>query len=142
MHGVSNVRELSGWILPDGTWRSVPEWWHISALFDLRDEGHTSLTCQTARATLDSGDEAQIRDLAARRGFAKVSRGMLDAYSFTDTQLATLQDLLEICDLEAELTLLSEDGAQRIVSVARLLKLRRAAALFPAKEQQVRATSA
>jgi hypothetical protein len=109
----------------------VQEWWHLTALFELRDEGHGSFQDNASREVLAGGDEAIIRDFAARKGFAKVSRGVLDAYVLTDAQLLTLQGLLEVCDLEAELTLLSEGGAQRNITVARLLKLRRAGGLLP-----------
>ena len=134
MHGVTSLLELSGWILPDGTWISVQEWWHLSTLFELRDQGYEGLSCTESINALATGDEALIRDLAARKGLAKVSRCVLDAYVFNDAQLATLQGLMELCDLDAELTLLSHGGTQRNISVARLLKLRRAGSLFPAVE--------
>ena len=130
MHGVTSLQSLSGWILPCGTWKAVQEWWHLSALFELRDAGHQAFLCAESKGILDSGDEALIRDLAARKGLAKVSRGVLDAYTLNDAQLATLKSLMEVCDLEEELTLLSEGGAQRNIAVARVLKLRRAATLF------------
>lgn len=130
MHGVTSLQSLSGWILPCGTWQAVQEWWHVSALFDLRQAGLEALQCEDSERVLASGDEALIRDFAARKGLAKVSRGMLDAYTLNDAQLATLKSLMEVCDLEEELTLLMEGGAQRSIPVARLLKLRRAAVLF------------
>lgn len=132
MHGVTDLSGLSGWILPCGSWLAVQEWWHLSALFDLRDEGHTALQGEEARMILDSGDEAIIRDFAARMGFVKISRCVVDAYALSELQLVTLQGLLEVCDLEAELTLLIAGGAQKAITVARLLKLRRASHLFPA----------
>jgi len=137
MHGVTSLPELSGWILPDGAWIAVQEWWHLSTLFELRDQGYEPFVCTSSASILATGDEALIRDLAARQGLAKVSRCVLDAYVFNDGQLATLQGLLELCNLESELTLLSHGGAQRTLSVARLLKLRRAGSLFPSVEIEI-----
>jgi hypothetical protein len=113
----------------------VQEWWHLSMLFELRDEGHPLLTCAQSAAVLATGDEALIRDLAARKGLAKVSRSILDAYTLNDAQLTTLQGLLDICDLDAELTLLSQGGRQKTITIARLLKLRRAGGLFPVPDE-------
>jgi hypothetical protein len=142
MNGVTKLQELSGWILPDGKWKEVPEWWHLSALFDLRDEGHPDLQCAESKEILSGGDEALIRDLAARKNFAKVSRCLVDAYALSELQLATLQALLECCDLEAELTVLSFGGVQKTLSVARFLKLKRAHHLFATRVEESESNAA
>lgn len=117
--------DLSGWILPDGTWLPVDEWWHIAALYDLRDSGYTALLSLRSESILLGGDEALIRSHAADLGFVKVSRRLLDAYSMNQAQLKTLQEQLIYCDLEAEFGILNGDkGVVRTISVARLLKLR------------------
>ena len=131
MPGVINIVELSGWILPDGTWMAVEEWWHLSALFDLRDTGMTPLTTKQSLAVLAGGDEAQIRHHVAELGFVKISRSLIDAYTLSSSQLRTLQELLEFCDLESELGLLQSANAEiKQISVARILKLKNPAALF------------
>ena len=131
MPGVINIAELSGWILPDGTWIAVEEWWHLSALFDLRDTGMTPLTTKDSLTVLAGGDEAQIRHHVAELGFVKISRSLIDAYTLSSSQLRTLQELLEFCDLESELGLLQSANAEiKQISVARILKLKNPAALF------------
>ena len=120
--------ELSGWILPDGTWMQVAEWWHIQAIYELRDSGN--LSDPDLATVLQGGDEALIRHELAAKGFAKVSRGVLDAYSMTDAQLRSLQDQLMFFDASDEVLILMEGGVEKRVSLERVLKLRKPHSLF------------
>lgn len=132
MLGISEVKALSGWILPDGTWTSVDEWWHLTALFDLLESNYSYLSNPESREIFATGDEAQIRHHVAQLGFAKLSRGVLDSYALTSPQLNTLQNLLKLCDLESELGLLNclLNSEIRLVSVGRILKLKKASSFF------------
>lgn len=135
MHGVTRIEHLSGWLLPEGDWIAVEEWWHISALYDLRDTGYAPLATEASRIVLEAGEEAAIRHHVATLGLIKISRKMIDAYMMNGAQLRTLKGLLEVCDLEAELGLLTgHNGQVRNVSVSRLLKLRNPELLFMAQD--------
>lgn len=128
--------ELSGWILPDAQWLAVEEWWHVSCLYELRSSSRVpALASPEVAAVLDEGDEAKIRDAAARLGFVKVSRGEIDAYGLTDAQLRTLQVQLGDFDPEFEFRILL-GGGERIypISVGLLLKLRTARRIFDSEE--------
>jgi hypothetical protein len=131
MLGVSDIAELSGWILPDGTWIAVEEWWHLAALFDMRDTGMEILCTEESLRVLASGDEGQIRHHVATLGFVKLSRKIVDAYSLSNGQLRTLQGLLQFCDLESEFGLLQEANTEiKPVSVDRVMKLKNPKVLF------------
>lgn len=124
MDGVTKIQELSGWILPNGSWKPAEEWWHVSVLYDLESE-HCSALNSELKAALKSGDEAQIRRSAANSGFIKVSRQQIDLISLNLSQLRTIQRLLELMNPDDELTLLLEHGhRQKKISVERMLKLR------------------
>lgn len=123
--------ELSGWILPHGEFVEVDEWWHVSHLYELREQGFESLNLQENALILDRGDESEIRDMAARLGFVKISRGEIDANGMTNHQLRTLQEALELFDPSFEFRVLIEGGkAIKSISVSRLMKLKAATALF------------
>ena len=123
--------ELSGWILPDATFVHVAEWWHVSYLYDLRDNGMPLLQEPTALATLAEGDESNIRNLAAQLGFVKISRGEIDANGMTESQLSALQCELELFDPSFEFRLLINGGQTiKTISIDRLMKLKSARNVF------------
>ena len=126
----STLQAISGWILPNGTWREVPEWWHLTVLYDLRDEGLDILQGEQVQRWLNAGDEGEIRHEAAKLGLVKVSRSSIDAYTMNDAQLVTLQGLFDCCSLEDEVTIIIEGGASRRWSITRILKLKKPAAIF------------
>jgi hypothetical protein len=121
-----NFGELSGWILPDGTWLPVAEWWHINAIYDLRDSCLALANNSAVLDALSSGDEAEIRHQLALAGFAKVSRGILDTYSLSDLQLKTLQDQILYFDSTQEIVVLRQGGSEKKTTLERVLKLKRA----------------
>jgi hypothetical protein len=124
MDGVTEIKEISGWILPDGHWQPAEEWWHVSALYDLKEQFpvHFSDNLQDA---LSGGDESKIRRAASEAGFVKISRQQMDLISLTLQQLRTLQRLVELIDPEAEFMVLLEHGnRQKNIAVGRLLKLK------------------
>lgn len=124
MVGVTELNNISGWILPDGQWRPAEEWWHVSALYDLFEE-NPQLFSHVLQDAMKSGDEARIRRAASESGFVKISRQQLDLVSLTVQQLRTLQKLVELIDPEAEFIILLEHGhRQKNIAVERLLKLR------------------
>jgi hypothetical protein len=126
-----NPFDLSGWVLPSGEYQVVEEWWHVSHLYDLKAGGQPELQSQECAEILSRGDESEIRDMASKLGFVKISRGEIDAYSISNEQLVSLQAILELCDPEFEFRLLIKGGESiRPISVARLLKLRSALKLF------------
>jgi hypothetical protein len=133
---IERTEDLSGWILPDGTWQACEEWWHIPVLYDLRDADHAALTSIEARQILDSGIEEKIRNFAALAGFIRISRNLIDAAGLSHEQLLTLQHLLEFCDLDAEIGLLgpNPNGSVRQVTIERILKTRNPNALFPTEK--------
>jgi hypothetical protein len=135
-HFVEKIEELSGWILPDGTWHGCEEWWHIPVLYDLRDAQHPALVTEEAIKTLHSGIEEHIRNYASNAGFIRISRKLIDGTALTYEQLQTLQELLEFCDLDAEIGLLgpNPNGAVRQTTVERILKTRNPTALFPSEK--------
>ncbi len=124
MVGVTDIKALSGWILPDAVWQPAEEWWHVSALYDLLEQKpqHFNDSLQDA---LKSGDEARIRRSASEAGFIKISRQQFDLISISIGQLRTLQKLVEFIDPEDEFTVLLEHGMrQKKISVGRLIKLK------------------
>ena len=124
MVGVTEIKALSGWILPDATWRPAEEWWHVSALYDLQEE-KPEFFSEALKEALTSGDEARIRRSASEAGFIKISRQQFDLLTISVAQLRTLQKLIEYIDPEDEFTVLLEHGMrQKILSVGRLLKLK------------------
>lgn len=126
-----HLSDISGWILPNGQWHSTEEWWHINALYDLRDEGLAELQGAEASAVLSRGDEGEIRDFVARLGFVKISRNQIDAVQMTRNQLSTLQNLLLLCNPEQEIgILLGSTGMLKQVEVSRVMKLKNPALLF------------
>lgn len=125
--------KISGWILPDGHFESVEEWWHLNYLYELSETGSQLFSDVTSREILQSGDESAIRHLAAERALVKISRGEIDGYSMSDCQLRTLQSLLELSNPDFEFRIIGRDPSSRDlrkVSVARILKLRSASSLF------------
>lgn len=124
MVGVTDIKALSGWILPDGVWHPAEEWWHVSALYDLQDDKPQHFNAALKEA-LQSGDEARIRRCASEAGFIKISRRQFDFIAMTLNQLRTLQKLVEYLDPEAEFIVLLEHGMrQKKIAVGRLLKLK------------------
>ncbi len=124
---------LSGWILPDASFVHVAEWWHVSYLYDLRDNGMPLLQEPAALATLAEGDESNIRNLAAQLGFVKISRGEIDANGMTEAQLSALQCELELFDPSFEFRLLISGGQTiKTIAIDRLMKLKSARNLFRA----------
>lgn len=133
---IERTEDLSGWIFPDGTWQACEEWWHIPVLYDLRDAKHAAFTSSEAQQILDSGIEEKIRNFAAQAGFIRISRNLIDAAGISHEQLHKLQQLLEFCDLDAEIGLLgpNPNGSVRQITVERILKTRNPNALFPAEK--------
>lgn len=126
MVGVTDIKSLSGWILPDGLWQPAEEWWHVSALYDLQEQCPQHFT-DSLNEALGSGDEARIRRSASEAGFIKISRQQFDLVSITLNQLRTLQKLIEYIDPEDEFIVLLEHGLrQKKIAVGRLLKLKSA----------------
>jgi hypothetical protein len=124
MVGVTEIKALSGWILPDAKWQPAEEWWHVSALYDLLEQNPEYFT-DSLKEALSSGDEARIRRSASEAGFIKISRQQFDLISISLGQLRTLQKLVEYIDPEDEFTVLLEHGMrQKVLSVGRLLKLK------------------
>lgn len=124
MVGVTDIKALSGWILPDAVWQPADEWWHVSALYELEEKKAEHFS-DNLKDALKSGDEARIRRSASEAGFVKISRQQFDFVSLTIQQLRTLQKLVEYIDPEAELTVLLEHGCrQKKITVGRLLKLK------------------
>ena len=122
--------DLSGWILPDGAWLPVAEWWHINAIYELSTTHKAFAFSATLSAALATGDEAVIRHELALAGFAKVSRGILDTYSLSDAQLVTLQEQLLFFDSSEEILILREGGSEKRTTLERVLKLKRSHLLF------------
>lgn len=123
--------KISGWILPDGTFQEVEEWWHVSYLYERRDAGDADLNDAISLEVLTDGDESAVRDLAAKKGYVKISRGEIDAYTMTAAQLRQLQGLLDLCDPEFEFRVLVEGGKTlRNISIGRLMKIRNPQLLF------------
>lgn len=133
---IEKIEDLSGWILPDATWKACDDWWHIPVLYDLRDANYPCLTSAEARKILHSGVEESIRDFAASLGFFRVSRKMIDGRSMTLEQLVTLQSLLEFCNPDSEIGLLGPDANApiRTTTVEKILRMRNPQALFPAQK--------
>lgn len=130
MDGVIKLKELSGWILPDGHWLPAEEWWHVSALYDLKENTPQHFSESLCEA-MQGGDEAKIRRSASEAGFVKISREQMDLISLSSAQLRTLQRLIELIDPEAEFIVLLEHGnRQKNMSVERILKLRSAAPIL------------
>lgn len=130
MDGVTKLKELSGWILPDGYWHPAEEWWHVSALYDLK-EAYPSLFTANLNEAMQGGDESKIRRSASEAGFVKISREQMDLISLSSAQLRTLQRLIELIDPEAEVIVLLEHGnRKKNVSVERILKLRSSAPIL------------
>lgn len=130
MAGVTELKHISGWILPDGQWKAAEEWWHVSALYDLQEEfpQHFNPGLQEA---LKGGDESKIRRAASDAGFIKISRQQMDLVSMNIHQLRTLQRLVELIDPEDEFMILLEHGnRQKNIAVERLLKLKSSAPLL------------
>lgn len=124
MVGVTDIKALSGWILPDAVWQPAEEWWHVSALYDLMEQKPQHFN-DGLRDALKSGDEARIRRSASEAGFIKISRQQFDLISISIGQLRTLQKLVEFIDPEDEFTVLLEHGMrQKNISVGRLIKLK------------------
>ncbi|NBX17433.1 MAG: hypothetical protein EBR09_08720 [Proteobacteria bacterium] len=124
MVGVTEIKVLSGWILPDASWQPAEEWWHVSALYDLLEKKPEYFT-DALKDALSGGDEARIRRSASEAGFIKISRQQFDLLNISNAQLRTLQKLVEYIDPEDEFTVLLEHGMrQKVISVGRLLKLK------------------
>jgi hypothetical protein len=124
MDGVTELKAISGWILPDGRWHAAEEWWHVSALYDLQDQHPQHFQTGLVEA-LKAGDEAKIRRAASEAGFIKISRQQMDLIALNLPQLRTLQKLLHLIDPEEEFIILLEHGnRQKNMAVERLLKLK------------------
>jgi hypothetical protein len=123
--------------MPDGQWNPCEEWWHIPVLYDLRDSGFEPLRTSDAKQALDSGEEGVIRDFAAELGFVRVSRHMIDGKTFSQEQLASLKELLELCSPDEEIEILGPNpaGPVRRMTVERILKLQNASLIFPKEDR-------
>ncbi len=124
------LNKISGWILTAGTWHLTDEWWHISAIYDLKDQGYPCLQSKDTSTVLNLGDESIIRDHLAQLGFIKISRCQIDGIKLSNIQLATLQNLLSLCNPDDEIGLLGSNGVIKHIRIARIMKLKNANALF------------
>lgn len=122
---VHSLQDLSGWILPDSRFFMVKEWWHISGLYELRDEGYQLLLSMDAQRVLEQGHEESIRNFVSHLGFIKIARGQLDGEFINLNQLKTLKNLCLFLNPEEELDILSAKlGFIKKISIGRLLKLK------------------
>lgn len=124
------LNKISGWILTDGTWLPTDEWWHISAMYDLKEQGYLSLQDKETTEILRLGEESTIREHLAKLGFIKISRSQIDGIKLTQTQLVTLQNLLALCNPDDEIGLLGNNGTIKYIRIARIMKLKNPNALF------------
>ena len=125
-----HLNSISGWILSEGKWFPTEEWWHIQAIYDLRDEGYPDLQTKETKAILAEGDESKIRDHLANIGFIKISRCQIDGIKLNKKQLYTLQNLLSLCNPEDEIGILGRNGTLKFLSIARVMKLKNPEVLF------------
>ncbi|APJ04692.1 hypothetical protein [Silvanigrella aquatica] len=130
MHQANHLNKISGWILADGEWYPTDEWWHINAIYDLRDKGHPDLQSKVTNDILQDGDESKIRDHLAELCFIKISRSQIDGIKLNRKQLVTLQNLLSLCDPEAEIGILGSNGILKFISIGRIIKLKNPQILF------------
>lgn len=122
---VSHPNQLSGWLLPTGEWHPCEDWWHLTALYDLRDAGLAELSSPVAHEILGRGREEEIRDFVAGAGFVRISRSLIDGHALTHRQLLTLQGLVEFCEPNTEIEVLdSKRGVSVRMTIARILKFR------------------
>jgi hypothetical protein len=125
-----HLNNISGWILPEGEWHPTDEWWHINAIYDLRDSGHPNLQAKETKEILLEGDESKIRDHIASLGFIKFSRCQTDGVKLNRKQLSTLQNLLSLCNPEDEIGILGSNGILKFISISRIMKLKNPFVLF------------
>jgi hypothetical protein len=124
-------RPISGWILPDGRWIETKEWWHISALYDLKDEQYAPLQSTKAQQIFQEGDEESIRNFASELGFIKVSQTIIDGEIMTKIQLDTLKNLLLIFNPDFEISVYtSKSGFIKKISVKRIFQLKNSTLFF------------
>lgn len=125
-----HLNDISGWILTEGKWHPTDEWWHINAIYDLRDRGHPDLQGKETKEILLEGEESKIRDHIASLGFIKISRSQIDGVKLNRQQLSTLQNLLSLCDPEDEIGILGSNGILKFLSISRVMKLKNPLVLF------------
>ena len=129
-HQPKHLNNISGWILSEGKWYPTDEWWHINAIYDLRDNGHPDLQSNETKEILLEGDESKIRDHIASLGFVKISRSQIDGAKLNRQQLSTLQNLLSLCSPEDEIGILGSNGILKFISISRVMKLKNPQILF------------
>lgn len=100
----TEITKISGWILPDASWRQVDEWWHISGIYDLHKEKNVFLQDAKTKLNLKIGKEEDIRAHVASLGFIKFSRGQIDALSMTKKQLLSVKNLISTCHEDEKLS--------------------------------------
>ncbi len=125
-----HLNNISGWILTEGLWHPTDEWWHINAIYDLRDSGHPDLQKKETKEILLEGEESKIRDHIASLGFIKISRSQIDGVKLNRQQLTTLQNLLSLCNPEDEIGILGSNGILKFLSISRVMKLKNPLVLF------------
>lgn len=118
------LNKISGWILSEGTWHPTDEWWHLNAIYDLRQNGHPDLQSKETKEILKEGDESKIRDHVASLGFIKISRSQIDGIKLNNKQLSTLQNLLSLCNPDDEIGILGSNGTLKYIRISRLMKLK------------------
>jgi hypothetical protein len=121
-----------GWILPCGSWRSTAPFWHIMALYDLRDEErYPCLTTPKAQSVLQTGDEGIIRNWVAQQGFVKLSPYFIDGISLNPKQLETLQECLGLLSPDDSIQIYHPtQGLLKTLTVRKLLKMKNSALVF------------
>jgi hypothetical protein len=124
------LNKISGWILTDGKWHPTEEWWHINAIYDLKEEGYSILQSKETKEILKEGDESKIRDHLAALGFIKISRSQIDGIKLNIPQLVTLQNLLSLCNPDDEIGILGSNGVLKFIRISRIMKLKNPSALF------------
>ncbi|WP_397601230.1 hypothetical protein [Silvanigrella sp.] len=124
------LNKISGWILTDGKWHPTEEWWHINAIYDLKENGYPVLQSKETKEILMEGDESKIRDHLAVLGFIKISRSQIDGIKLNISQLVTLQNLLSLCNPDDEIGILGSNGVLKFIRISRIMKLKNPDALF------------
>lgn len=131
VHPCYLVSECSGWILPEGRFVPVEEWWHVSGLYDLKDQNYPLFQSDIAQKIFQNGNEESIRNFAAQVGLVKIGRGQLDGEKFNEQQLVTLKLLIQFLDPEFEFEILSPSvGLIKKMSVDRILKVKNTNVIF------------
>jgi hypothetical protein len=134
------VYSISGWIQPDGKWHPSDEWWHISAIYELKDLGCPYLQDTVTNKILKEGDEIKIKKHISDIGFIKISRAQIDGNISNTEQLFALQNLLSLCNPDEEIGILGHNGVLKNIRIARIMKLKNPRVLSKIKKEDINNT--